>query len=272
MMLCVIGNSHAGMIVAAHRDGVWPGCDLQLFAKPSMEPGEVTIDGTVISAATEAFRARLDDMGMPHSADLTTFDAILMVGMTASIFTVANVLQNHDVYGLKSTRLPEEGPAERGILSAAAFGAILTDAVRDGLTWQIASTAGDHHPPIFVLPQPYPSANVLNIKRKLGVVKRLHRKEDGPAIAEFLTRAHDAAFSELPNVRVMRQPEQTIAHGFLTDTAFTRGSVRLNIDMAHRKDDILHANAAFGALCLEELAQAMSGEFTLNQMENGAAT
>jgi hypothetical protein len=263
MKLCVVGNSHAGMIVAAHRDLGWSSDDLTVFAKPSLLPGDIVADGTVLRAGNAAMADRLAAMGTPDALDLAGFDAVLCVAMTPSVFSAAQVLQHHSVLGWPSTAmLPlESDPAVRHLISPGAYRAILLRLVADSEMVQLLhSIARPDGPPVFFAPQPYPAENILEHKGKYPLIKRLHREGDAAPLVSALEDAHRTVFAELPRVTYLEQAADTVAEDFLTRRAFTRGSVRLNIEMKHRKTDVLHANAAFGGKLLKRLSVKMQAD------------
>ena len=80
------------------------------------------------------------------------------------------------------------------------------------------------------------------------------------AVAALLARAHRRAFDGTPGVHMLAQPEATLAHGFLTRAEFMRGAGRLNPGGRQPEADILHANALYGALVLEQAVAAARRE------------
>jgi hypothetical protein len=261
MKLCVVGNSHVGMLVAAHQQRGDPAAEMTIFARPSMEDGDIALEGTTLIAKSPEFVHRLAEHGQAPEIDLADFEAIVFVGMTASVFTAAQILGYHTVYGWPSTQrmLEDPGPAERQIISMAALRASLETLVTESQTARLCQSVSRRGiGPLFVVPQPYPAARVLDIKGKFPIIKRLFRDKEGPLLAAELEQFHTAFFEPIKGVFYLRQDPDTIGKGFLTRPSYSRNSVRLNVERKHRKDDVLHANADFGERILDRIEDHLS--------------
>lgn len=260
MKLCVIGNSHAAMILSAHKSQP-DMCQLTVFARPSMEDGDIVLEGTILRPNSAEFAERLAELGTPAVVDLRDFDAIVFTGMTASMFTASQFLQAHMIYGWPATQsiLEQSGPAARQVLSLSAYQVALAAIVAQSQTGRLcALLAKQDIAPVFVIPQPYPSVRVLSLKGKSPILKRLQRDEEGTLVAAELERMHHHIFDPMPGIEYLPQPEETIEHGFLTRSGYNRNAVRLNVDMRQSRNDILHTNAAYGKLYLDKILSAIN--------------
>lgn len=265
MKLCVIGNSHVGMLRAAHRALGDDALDIAYFAKAGGGIGRATIRGPVIAADDPGLRAAQARFDMPEALDVSRFDAVILVAGTLSIYSALAILQDHDVSGWPSTRAPGPGTGPAGgrsprparhLVSEPVFVAALADQARDGYGYRFAAAlrrATDV--PIFLVPQPFPSERVFETARphEYGFV-RARQSGDGPAIATCLRRAIDRAFGALPDVTVLHQEPDTVAHGFTTARRFTRDAVRVDGDTAQHPTDLLHVGPAFGTRVLARVA------------------
>lgn len=264
MKLLVVGNSHAAMLMAAHRDSPESGREITFYAKPGMTPGEVALAGTELWANTPEMRERLAALGTPERVDMAAYDALVLVGSTVSTFGAVRLAQSHLVTGWPSAaRDMAQGtespgaPMPRPMLSGAAYDAALADTIHAGLSHQLLSDLRTQSElPAFVVPQPYPAEAILEPGSKYPVFRKLHKRGDGPMIARALTRAHEDAFAAMRATTLLIQPRTTVARDFLTGDAYTRGAVRLNIDHRQPSADILHAGPAMGALILDRIDEA----------------
>ena len=252
MRLCVIGNSHVAMLMAAHAAdpaGITPAW----FAKPGLRPDEMVLNGTVLSAASEELRARLDGFGTAPALDLAAFDAVAIVALAPSVFAAMRLLQDHDVTGWPSgTRrvakaLRSERPLKRPLLTRAALRAALTGQMQAspaaGLAAALRATAPDL--PVSFIAQPFPAESMLSAESRYPVFRRIAEAGDGAALAEDLSAAEDAVFGPL-GTAILRQPTETVARGCHSRDVVMRGAKRL-AGGRQQNEDPLHANAVLGA-------------------------
>lgn len=272
MKICVIGNSHVGMLRAAVRELGPEGPDLTFFAKAGDGLENATIRGSVIAARDRDLRAAQARFGMPEEVDVARFDAILLVAGTASIYSALRILQECRVSGWPScatrreliigpdtigpdTIGPDTAPQDKPLVSEPAFVAALADQARAGVSFRFARAfrrAGDV--PIFLVPQPYPSERVFESTRPREYgFHRVRANGDGAALSTCLARAIDQAFGGIGNLTILHQPADTIAHGFTTARAFTRDAVRVDGHTAQHATDLLHVGPAFGKQVLSRV-------------------
>jgi len=266
MKLCVIGNSHVGMLRAAARELGDDGPEITFFAKAGAGIERARVRGSVIAAKDRDLRAAQARFGMPEKVDVAGFDATILVAGTASIYGALRILQACRVSGWPSCRTAPEnggprtpGPLGRALVSEPAFVATLTDHARAGASFHFAEAFRRASAvPIFLVPQPYPSERVFESTRprEYGFL-RARRNGDGAAISACLNRAIDRAFGEIGNLTVLHQPTDTIAHGFTTARIFTRDAVRVDGDTAQHAADLLHVGPAFGKRVLARVIEGL---------------
>lgn len=262
MKLCVIGNSHVGMLRAAVRELGTDAPELTFFAKAGAGLEKARIRGAVIEAEDRGLRAAQQRFGMPASLDVSRFDAVLLVAGTISVYSALRILQTHRVSCWPSSRrIAASGPGaarpQHMLVSEPAFVAALADEARAGLSHRFATAfRRASGVPIFVIPQPFPSERVFETARpqEYGFL-RARRDGDGPAIAACLGRALDQAFAGTDGTHVLNQPQDTVAHGFTTGRRFTRDAVRVDGGTPQDSADLLHVGPAYGRRVLARVAR-----------------
>lgn len=271
MRLCVIGNSHVGMLRAAVRELGADAPDVTFFAKAGAGLDRATIRGPVIAAEDAGLREAQARFAMPQQVDVSDFDAVILVAGTVSVYSALRLLQSVHVSGWSAGPGPGSDPYGRALVSEPAFVAALADEARAGISHRFATAlrrASDVA--MFLVPQPYPSARVLESARpqEFGFLRARMRGE-GNAIAECLARAIDAAFGEIDGLTVLHQPADTVAHGFTTAPAYTRDAVRVDGATPQFAADVLHVGPAFGTRVLARVAADLGGERRVGTRRNG---
>lgn len=257
MRFCIIGNSHAGALISAHSQQTWRDVEaapeLYHFTKPGLDVNHIGISDGYIYARNADLETRLTQTGSPNKLRLANCDAIVLSAMSASMFAAIRLLQSHNLYVPNDDGdLPR--PGKRAFLSPSAYKASLSQITRSGAAWQFARAIRQASSiPIFVVPQPYPSALVLETIDRYPLFHRMHKKRLGATLANFLESANRDGFHMIENLHWIAQPQQTIQHGFLTNQIFTRGALRLSGAAEQPKNDVLHANAKLGMFYWQEI-------------------
>lgn len=256
MKLCLIGDSHAAMIIAAHRQSP-AGAELTVFAKPGLAAEEIALDGASLRAASPDMRRRLAQMGTPDRLDLAGFDAVAIAGLAPSAFAAVRLQQNHVVTGWPSgaaamAQALSDAPSgrTRPLMTRAAYQAALRMLTDRCLAAALARVAPG---PVAILPQPFPSDAILDQSQTYPIFRRVVRQGDGAALAADLTGAHQHVFEALPNTVYLPQPADSLSHGCLTRAEFMRGGPRLADGSQQQNDDVLHGNLALGQRQLQAL-------------------
>ncbi len=262
MRICVFGNSHLGMLAAACHAAPPEGAELVFWGKRGLCSTDFSLNGSTICAETADLRSSLGKLGVPDEIDLARFDALVFVGMTASVFTVAGLVSAHHVYGWPGTDKILSGSGHGpGFLSRSALADGLVRATEDDAAFRILErlrSATDA--PAVVVPQPYPSVRAVRDNSKYTSLRQVLERGIGAEAVAVLSDSYQVAFGRLADTRVLLQPPGTVVHGFLTKVKFTRGAVRINFETKQSRKDILHANAAFGRLALVRLLDHFSSK------------
>jgi hypothetical protein len=265
MKLCIIGNSHAGMLVHAARDGAAEGLELTYMARQGRGPEGLRLRGNSLRAMRPETRRALARLNMPDRVRIDAFDAFVVVAMTATVFSLAPLIGSHAIYTWPSTRRviqakPEDETSvlERPFLSEPALVASLKQAIEDNIAHSVVQKLRRaSEVPIILVPQPCPSEHVLADTSRQSGIKQLVRSGDAPSAMRALETAHGQVFGEVAGLTRLAQPAETITQHCLTKLAYTRGAGRLNVDGSQPQDDILHANAIYGALVFQQLRESL---------------
>lgn len=258
--LCVLGNSH----LAALRDGWvdhpgrWPGISADfvgahqgLLLQTEIRDGRLV---PVTAAAREAFRR----LSRVESVDLGAYDGFVIAGCLVGLHSAAVLYRE-----MRWTRLPSVALADdlatmaQRLVSYPAVRATLEARLADRLGMQLARklrAATDR--PIWITSQPRVSAAIRKVPR---AATRSHaealRNGDAAALSalfeEGAARAARAAGADF-----VPQPAETIDDAILTALPYMTGARRLAVrpGLPQPPDDIMHANATFGALMLDAVA------------------
>ena len=267
MKLAIVGNSHVGMLKAASDRAAYADVRFGWFANAGRGLQGVSVQGSRLVAGTKRLRANLQKLGLPDELDVDAYDATVLVGTTASALNAAYILRNHVVGRWLAPKtaasLLEREAVGGGVpqfLSEDGFVAALVDIIRANLTYEfVRELRRATQAPLVVLPQPFLSEMVLSPDaEKYKVFNRVQHLGVFAETARALSMAHVRAFEGFDAVHVLEPPEETIANGLFTQQKYTQGSVRLDQSRAHVAADMLHANAEYGALCLDNVVNQFS--------------
>ena len=259
MRLCLIGDSHAAMLIAAHRADP-AGDALTIFAKPGLAASDIAVEDGILRAVSEDLGKRLDGMGTSDSLDLRDFDAIVIAGLVPSAFAAVRLQQGHAVSGWPSgvralARALADGPgAPRPLMTRSAYRAALVALTENSLGATLARSAPC---PVSLVPQPFPSDALLQMEGRYPVFRRVVRNGDGAALAEDLHAAYNSVFRKIDGASCLLQSTDTRSHGCLTRADLMRAGPRLAEGGRQESDDILHGNAALGAVLWAGLRQRL---------------
>lgn len=262
MRLLVFGNSHAACLIEAWRAGGWP-ADWQMafFVRPGSGPSEHEVDGTTIRAATPDVLDLLGRLDQPATHDLSEQDALLIVGGGVSLFSLVQILNVYDVLDWGGEIGRDGRPALTETVLRLALSEALLASSAGRLMAQLRAVPGLADRPIHLLPQPFPSERALTDRSApagAGLRRMARHRQTARAAALFHEAAEDLA--RRFGARLHRQPEDTVTQHAFTSLAYTTEARRLvNLSLPQRKNDILHANQAYGRRLLQALADDPQG-------------
>ncbi|SMY08672.1 hypothetical protein [Flavimaricola marinus] len=263
LRVCFFGNSHIAALREAWRDDAarWPGLEpsfvgahKDLLLKTVHRNGRLVPSG---NATADAFRR----LGGVEDVDLGAFDAFVVTGCLISVATAANTYRDCRWVGLPSLEAKHDlaaGP-ER-LLSYAAARASMQAAMATRLGPKfVTHLRAMTDKPILLTSQPRVSAA---IKAKRRSVTRAHHTALSNGDAEGLSAIFEDAAARVIaecGARFVPQPAPTIEDHILTALPYMNGAKRLTArgNLPQPKDDIMHANAAYGALVIDQVVSTL---------------
>ncbi len=256
MKMLFIGNSHTAMFAEAIKLDAAFDHDVTFFAQAGKGPVGAEFDNATVRAVDPKLKHALRILGMPEEISLDAFDGIVLVGMTLSAFHTVPKTQNHRVLGWIPHDHPLRAPSRLPISEA-----LLAEAAQDSLNQGQAMRYLRHlreftDCPVVMMPQPLASAHILE-HPKWRSFARIKQWGEGAFHQAFVHRIISESCANFGGVHVLRQPASTVEHGFLTSGEFRKGAKQLNIKHTQEADDVLHANADFGAIMLREIFQVL---------------
>lgn len=273
MKLCIAGNSHIGMLRAALPDALQP--DVTFFATAEGKFGQTELHGSELVETSLKRRAVLADYGLPERVDLGSFDAVIFAGavggMVAALHLTAATYVSDWPLGqtamiearapAKATaQAPARAPLHHPLLSGRAVEAALEVMLRQRQAHRLASAlraASDVA--ILIVPEPLLGAHVTEKKTPAGLrARQVKKHREGRALMASVRAARARAYGQIGGLQIIEQPEHTIEAGFLTKPAFTRGALRLDGARTHGTDDVMHGNAALGALLFQRITDTLN--------------
>lgn len=253
--IVVYGDSHAG----AFKDG-WesirgdhPGVELQFFALPHPYVRRIDLraDGT-LAVRPAAEGDEIDAVAMAErilgrtEVDVASADMVIWAGYPSPTLALARMLGSTAIDGVYE--------ADRPILmSRAAFDACLGPLAAAALPprrW--TNRLGDR---LVLALRANPSEACLALRRSPELAPWQRMATGGadarPAFAALAGRTTRAIAES--GARCLPQPGETLAPSGLTADAWSRGSRRIVNDREHPRNDYVHMNGVYGALCLTAL-------------------
>jgi hypothetical protein len=254
-----LGNSHLAALRQAHLAGPgrWPGLDARFLGAHKDLLLQTTVTPERIAPATPVARDAFARLNNADGAVLGDLDLIVIAGCLISVQVAVRLWRVARWPGLPSLdRAPDlaalpliSGPAAAASLTAAIDSRLGLRLVRH-LRRAVAT-------PILLVAQPAPSDVVrgrsVPSTHSLVLAERLG---DGQALARLFDQAAGAALAR-QGAGYLPQPQDTRASALTTDPAYMEGAVRLSRrpGLPQPPEDVSHANAAFGALILDQVAR-----------------
>lgn len=263
--LCVLGNSHVAALKdgwAAHP-GRWPGIAADFVgAHRDLLLRTDIRDGHLVPATDEARDAFAKLAGI-ESVDLAAYDGFVIAGCLIGVHSAATAWRDMRWIGLPSVAAcPDLATMRPRLVSWPAARETLVARLSDRLGLRLARhlRTGTGRP-IWITSQPRVSAAILTAPRK-GTISHAEalRTGDAPGLSALFDEAAARAAAASRAVFVP-QPPETIERHILTALPYMQGAFRLAArpGLPQPPDDIMHANAGFGALMLDAVAERIAG-------------
>ncbi|GAA3877334.1 hypothetical protein GCM10022404_28840 [Celeribacter arenosi] len=222
--------------------------------------GKFTVrEGLVQSEDAEA-RASVHRLCGRDVLDLADYEAVILTGLQFSVFAALRPFRDVVVTSQPSiTDVAALAGGEHQLVSFGALGAMVEDFLSQtpgfALARDIAATGLTQ---VIIASQPRPSIAAREDARQFNRLRTLDRDGDGAFASQFVDK-RAALLCKAAGIRYLPQPGKSITHNLYTRHPFMRGSVRLAAreGLSHGREDVIHANAAFGALVIDDALKTL---------------
>lgn len=263
MKICMIGDSHLAMMVNAQKEQRFENLEITPVSWPRQFYDQLSLRGTEMCADGPELIADWERRGLAPKIDLAAFRQLVFVSHTITAFSAFTILRDHVISGwneaeflVKRLNSPMGGPDDRRLMTPAVFQECLAGLIQESPTYKLIDHVRKHSSVTIVLvPAPYLAEHTLKHRSRLWRLRQVLRKNDGAALAQSLHQAHEIAFGSFSNVTLLRQPEETVVRGCLTQEMYREGARRYGTGAMHSADDILHAGPLLGRLYLKEICK-----------------
>jgi len=239
--LCLIGNSHVVALrdALAARPDRWPGLAPRFHGFRNIGPDEVGLRGRRLWPETARALDQMRRVAGGGSLDLAPFGAFVVVGLNLKV-ELALWLRREAVWpDLPSVVAAADLAAGPTLLSGAAARAAYQGKLLAGTALLLAGRLADLGRPVLVVgaPRPHP------VLRARGAGAALGLAAASPSASRAAARHIGARF--LP------QPAHTRRRALFTAPPYLA-------EPGPEARDLKHANAAYGALVLDQVAEALA--------------
>lgn len=244
----VLGNSHTACLREAWRVAEETSFTLDFLAAHKELLSGLEFANGRAEAGTEELRETLEGLGMRTGFGLDEYDFYVVTACQVSMFRAIAATRQMAVWP------NHDGP--QTLVSNPAFVAALTDDLRSTTARQIVDGLSDAGASILILPQPRPNESVLHPETRFPGFRNAVRSGHAAWVSDQFEAACEAAMDG--KAAVLHQPAETVAEHVCTADRYQSGSIRLaSGHHQHDADDILHANADYGALQLTQIRTAL---------------
>lgn len=263
LRVCIIGNSHVAALREAwlQEPGRWSGFSVTfLGAHQDLLLQTEVRDGRLI-ATTDAAAQTFQKISGVTEIELDAHDVFVIAGSSVAQATALQIYRDARWVSLPSlATVSDLATMPEQLISRAAAQATMRAALSTRLGPRLAQRLrGGTRRRIFLTAQPRVSEIILKSPRP---VTRLHniaiKNGDAAALGQAFEDAAVQVLAQSDTI-FLPQPGQTVAHHVLTAQSYVKGANRLaaSLDVPQTKDDIIHANGAYGALVLDQIAAAL---------------
>lgn len=264
MRICLIGNSHLVALqdALAAQPGRWPGLACRFIGFRGNTVLETRVADGQLRPVTAAARAQMRRLSGTLSEDLRSHDALVVVGLGLKSLHAMTLWKEAVWTDLPSlAAVPDLAAMPRALLSRPAAERALAGQLARFPALRVARqlrAAVDRPLWLIGCPGLHAAARESTRARHYAMPEAL-AAGDGPAIAELHRAACDRAAAALEAV-FLHQPDHTVQDWLFTRADFMAGRVTVQgaDGKAKVQADITHANAAYGALMLDRLAEAVA--------------
>jgi len=260
LKLCIMGNSHLAALRHAWttHPNRWAGIDAHFVGAHKGLLLETQVNDGWLRPSSDASKAAFARLGGGRGIRLADYDGFVLAGCLVALSLSASVYRRLNWIGLPSVAEHENLAQDPKLLvSRGAAIATMQAKFAGRLGPKLIEHLRPHTPaPILLTSQPRASAAVLGSSDPKTRAHRVaHTLGDSRELERVSEQAANRAIVAAGGIYI-GQPPPTITDHILTDPAFMLGAMRLTAkgDQQQPKDDVRHANAAYGALVLDQIA------------------
>ena len=233
LRFCVFGDSHIACVKHAQDEGLLQldGVDLQFWGAPGPQFRDLHFEGGKMIASSPQARDSLARINPDHVDGLAPqdFDGFLFIGcrLRTSEFIVP-LLQSQGRHHVSS-----------------AVRAMMLERWLQGCRWYRAAREFAKERPVYFSPAGFSNDGIVTEDEVASTINTEASTEERQALWDQI----DAAMA-LDEIRLLRQPEETVTRGALTAAGYATA-------LGGQADDKVHKNGAYGALILNQALSSM---------------
>ena len=256
-----LGNSHLAAVREgwAGNPGRWPGIAATFVGAHKDLLLQTTVQDGRFLPATSASRMAFARLGGSDGTDIAAQDLIVICGCSVALAAASMIWRDMRWAALPSLdavtdlaampqRLVSFAAARKSVQHSLShrLGALLTRHLRACGVTQPVWLAAQPHVSAVIATRPRPDTRALNDALTQG---------DAAGLVALFDAAATRALAEA-GATYLPQPWQTVQDDVLTALPFVQGATRLAArpGLKQDEDDIRHANAAYGAAVLDQIA------------------
>lgn len=258
----IFGNSHLAAVQDGYHKfaGRWPEFKATFIGAHKDGLAEVTSEGGILTPYSKDAIDDFERLAGVKQVDLRDSAAIVIVGAGFAPIRAAMIYHRARWAELSSvTSNPDPSP-DWFLVSKPAFSAMLQSKLLEEAAGRlIRILKRDIDTPIFLVSQPRATTRIMEIgKHRLDIVRTAIKNGDGLALSDMY-EANAGTISDALGVTYIAQNPRTISQDFLTAEAFSKGAIRLAKlgRFSQPKEDVLHANASYGKVVLDQIKSAL---------------
>jgi hypothetical protein len=265
----VFGNSHLGAFKRGWRviKHEFAGDSIDFYGAPGSTIRDVTVSKGIVSAQGNKTLEMFRRTGGSDRFALADYDFIVIVGCRLSVMTLLGLLKLYLPPLLNSgasldkalrDRDPFGAGRSRILVSSGLMSEIMNAQVRQTIACRLVdSIASQSSIPIYYVPDPLPSSELLSLKPKSAIPKLINMGL-GETMASIYWSTLEAAMRG--KATIVRAPEEIVVDHLLTQSQYCSGSFRLEEDRgAHHEEDLKHMNGDYGALLMRQIFAKANG-------------
>jgi len=261
-VLC-LGNSHLAAVRDAltRFENLWPSLDVTCVGAHGDALLETTCADGILTPISDQAIDNFQTLGGMGAIDLNAYDAIIVVGCQVACSRASYLYRRARWAALPSViDCADIMNQPWTLVSEPAFAAMLYETLSKTLGGKfIHHLRQGTNRPIYLANQPRTATGIMDIEQHaLTILNDIRRDGDAAAVSIMFERIARQLCND-HDVTLLVQPRNTIQEHVMTRPAFTKGAVRLSRQGRYPQppQDIIHANASYGATVLDQIAKAL---------------